>query len=101
VILLLGKFLELFMAIQAEKKKKIISEHRSHEKDTGSAEVQIALLTEKINELTKHLKTHAKDFHSRHGLFKMVGNRRKLLAYLETHNVKVYNSVIKKLKIRK
>ena len=91
---MLGKFLELFMAIQAEKKKKIISEHRSHEKDTGSAEG-------KINELTKHLKTHAKDFHSRHGLFKMVGNRRKLLAYLETHNVKVYNSVIKKLKIRK
>lgn len=89
------------MAIQADKKKKIISEHRSHDKDTGSAEVQIALLTAKINELTKHLKSHAKDFHSRHGLFKMVGNRRRLLAYLETHSPKTYSSVIKKLKIRK
>ena len=89
------------MAIKADKKQKIISEHQSHGKDTGSAEVQIALLTVKINELTKHLKTHAKDFHSRHGLFKMVGNRRRFLTYLELHNPKAYNSLIKKLKIRK
>ena len=89
------------MAIKTDKKQKIIASHGTHGKDTGSAEVQIALLTAKINELTKHLKTHAKDFHSRHGLFKMVGNRRKLLTYLESHNPKTYNNLIKKLKIRK
>ncbi|RLC37651.1 30S ribosomal protein S15 [candidate division Kazan bacterium] len=89
------------MSIKTTKKKKIISEHQSHEKDTGSTEVQIALLTAKINELTKHLKTHSKDLHSRRGLFKMVGNRRRLLAHLEQTNLKLYNSLVKKLKIRK
>ena len=87
--------------LNIKQKSKIIEKYRIHPKDTGSAEVQIALLTVKINELTKHLKTHAKDFHSRHGLFKMVGNRRRLLTYLELHNPKAYNSLIKKLKIRK
>ena len=89
------------MALKTEKKQKIIAEHRSHEKDTGSVSVQVALLTTKINELTRHLKTHAKDFHSRRGLFKMVGNRRRLLAYIEKTNSKEYNDLIKKLKIRK
>lgn len=89
------------MTLKTEKKQKIIAEHRSHEKDTGSTGVQVALLTTKINELTRHLKTHAKDFHSRRGLFKMVGNRRRLLAYIEKTDGKQYNELIKKLKIRK
>lgn len=88
------------MTIKSDKKKKIIDEHRSHDSDTGSVEVQVALLTTKINELTKHLKTHPKDFHSRQGLFKMVGNRRRLLSYLEKNDTKMYNSLTKKLKIR-
>ncbi len=89
------------MVIKSEKKQKIIGEHRAHEGDTGSTEVQVALLTAKIDELTKHLKTHPKDLHSRQGLFKMVGNRRRLLSYLEKNNPKLYNSLTKKLKIRK
>jgi small subunit ribosomal protein S15 len=82
-------------------KQKIITAHRSHDKDTGSAEVQVALLTAKIADLTKHLKAHAKDFHSRQGLFKMVGQRRRLLNYLEKTDLKIYSELIKKLKIRK
>ncbi len=82
-------------------KKKIIAAHQQHEKDTGSSEVQVALLTTRINELTEHLKTHKKDFHSRQGLFKMVGNRRRLLNFLEKTNPDAYAVVIKKLKIRK
>lgn len=89
------------MVLKLKKKKKIIEEHQAHKKDTGSAEVQIALLTEKIKELTKHLKTHKKDFHSRQGLFKVVGNRRKLLNYIRVGSVRKYNSLIKTLKIRK
>lgn len=89
------------MAIKAEKKQKIIGEHRSHKDDTGSVEVQIALLTEKITDLTKHLKKHKGDIHSRQGLFKMVGNRRRLLNYLERQDTRLYNKLIKKLKIRK
>ncbi|MDD5606005.1 MAG: 30S ribosomal protein S15 [Patescibacteria group bacterium] len=89
------------MALKADKKQKIIGEHRSHEKDTGSVEVQIALLTVKIDDLTKHLKKHKGDMHSRQGLFKMVGNRRRLLNYLEKQDLKSYNKLIKKLKIRK
>lgn len=88
------------MAIKSEKKQKIIDEHKAHEGDTGSTEVQIALFTAKINELTKHLKAHPKDFHSRQGLFKMVGNRRRLLSYLEKNDPKLYNTLTKKLKIR-
>jgi small subunit ribosomal protein S15 len=82
-------------------KMKIITEHRMHERDTGSSEVQIALLTQKITDLTDHLKGHKKDFHSRQGLFKMVGNRRRLLNFLEKTNAKSYALIIKKLKIRK
>jgi len=89
------------MAIKSDKKQKIIGEHRAHETDTGSTEVQVALLSVKISELTKHLKTHPKDIHSRQGLFKMVGNRRRLLSYLEKNNPKLYSELIKKLKIRK
>jgi len=89
------------MALKLKKKKKIIETHQAHKKDTGSAEVQVALLTEKIKELTKHLKTHKKDFHSRQGLFKVVGNRRKLLNYIKVGSVRKYNSLIKTLKIRK
>jgi small subunit ribosomal protein S15 len=82
-------------------KKKIIDGFRLHGKDTGSAGVQIALLTERINALTKHLKTHKQDFHSRAGLFRMVGARRKLLAFLERSDVTRYKKLIKKLKLRK
>lgn len=85
----------------ADKKKQIIVQHQQHERDTGSSEVQIALLTTRINELTEHLKTHKKDFHSRQGLFKMVGNRRRLLSYLGKTEPTVYSKLIKKLKIRK
>lgn len=89
------------MAEKVAKKTKIIAENRRHDRDTGSVEVQAALLTTKINDLTAHLKTHAKDFHSRQGLFKMVGNRRRLLSYLEKTDPKAYTNLIKKLKIRK
>jgi small subunit ribosomal protein S15 len=89
------------MAIKTEKKQKIIGEHQAHKSDTGSVEVQIALLTEKITDLTKHLKKHKGDIHSRQGLFKMVGNRRRLLNYLEKQDTRLYNKLIKKLKIRK
>ncbi len=89
------------MVLKVKKKKKIIETHQAHKKDTGSAEVQIALLTEKIKELTKHLKTHKKDFHSRQGLFRVVGTRRKLLNYVKVGSTRKYNSLIKTLKIRK
>lgn len=84
-----------------EKKKQVISQHQQHARDTGSSEVQIALLTTRINDLTEHLKGHKHDFHSRQGLFKMVGNRRRLLSYLEKTNPDSYGKLIKKLKIRK
>ncbi len=89
------------MTLKTTKKKKIISSFQAHKKDTGSAEVQVALLTEKVKELTKHLKTHKKDFHSRQGLFRIVGTRRRLLDYIKKDQPKKYNSLIKQLKIRK
>lgn len=82
-------------------KQQIISEYRTHEKDTGSPEVQIALLTARINHLTEHLKTHSKDHHSRRGLLKMVGQRRGLLNYLTKTDINKYRDVIAKLGIRK
>lgn len=85
----------------AERKQELIKEYAVHEGDTGSPEVQIALLTERINELTAHLKEHAKDHHSRRGLLKMVGHRRNLLAYLTKVDVNRYRSIIKRLEIRK
>ena len=84
-----------------ERKQEIINEYRRDEKDTGSSEVQIALLTERINELTEHLKVHKKDNHSRRGLFKMVGQRRGLLNYLEKNDIERYRSLIERLGLRK
>jgi small subunit ribosomal protein S15 len=82
-------------------KQKIISEYRMHEQDTGSPEVQIAILTERINHLTEHLKVHKKDHHSRRGLLKMVGKRRGLLNYLLKKDAARYRSIVEKLGLRK
>jgi small subunit ribosomal protein S15 len=78
-----------------------ITEHRLHESDTGSPEVQIALLTERINHLTEHLKVHQKDHHSRRGLLMMVGGRRRLLDYLRRNDVERYRALIAKLGLRR
>lgn len=84
-----------------EEKNSIIKEYAQHEGDTGSPEVQIALLTKRINDLTEHLKTHKKDHHSRRGLLKMVGQRRNLLNYLTKVDIERYRAIIAKLGIRK
>ena len=84
-----------------EEKTKIIEKYKLHELDTGSAEVQIALLTEEIKRLVLHLKTHPKDFHSKRGLLKMVAKRRKFLRYLKEEDEKRYNSIIKKIGLKK
>lgn len=81
-------------------KPKIISKYRLHESDTGSPEIQIAIFTEKIHELTKHLKAHKKDFHSRRGLLGMVSKRRRLLAYLQREDPGRYETIAKKLKLK-
>lgn len=83
------------------KKKKIIQTHASHKSDTGSPQVQVAILSERIKELTKHLNTHKKDLHSKRGLIGLVGKRRKLLNYLQKHDEKSYEELIEKLKLRK
>lgn len=82
-------------------KQKLIKSHSTHTKDTGSTEVQIALFTEKINQLTEHLKTHKKDNHSRRGLLAMVSKRRSLLDYLHKKSPEKYQALIKKLKLRR
>ena len=87
--------------ILKEKKTQVIQENRIHENDTGSPEVQIAILTVRIGELTEHLKVHKKDNHSRRGLLKMVGQRRSLLDYLRKKDVERYRAIISKLGIRK
>ncbi len=87
--------------LKKDKKQKIIKEHQVHKKDTGSSEVQIALLTGQIECLAKHLKKYSKDNHSRRGLLKMVSKRKKLLDYLKQENEKSYKSTIKKLGLRK
>lgn len=84
-----------------EKKTEVIHENRIHETDTGSPEVQVAILTERINQLTEHLKVHKKDNHSRRGLLKMVGQRRSLLDYLQKKDIERYRALITKLGIRK
>ncbi len=84
-----------------ERKQQIIETYKRDEKDTGSPEVQIALLTERINELTEHLKIHVKDNHSRRGLLKMVGKRRNLLNYLSKKDEDRYKEIVKKLNLRK
>ena len=89
------------MVMDAEQKKSVIGAHARHEGDTGSPEVQIALLTSRIDGLTGHFKTHKKDFHSRTGLLKLVGQRRKLLNYLKKTDVQRYRALIEKLGLRK
>ena len=84
-----------------EEKTAIIKEYAVHEGDTGSSEVQIAVLTKRINDLTEHLRTHKKDHHSRRGLLKMVGSRRSLLKYLQNTDIERYRTIIAKLGIRK
>ncbi|RKY38350.1 MAG: 30S ribosomal protein S15 [Candidatus Omnitrophota bacterium] len=83
------------------RKKEIIERFKEHPQDTGSASVQVALLTERINYLTEHLKRHKKDFHSRRGLLMLVGRRRRLLQYLKKRDPKKYDEVIKELNLRK
>lgn len=84
-----------------ERKTEIIDRFKKHESDTGSPEVQIGILTERINVLTEHLKIHSKDHHSRRGLLKMVGHRRRLLNYLQKQDVERYRAVIKELGLRR
>ena len=87
--------------ITKEQKTTIIEQNKTHEGDTGSPEVQIAILTERINQLTEHLKVHKKDNHSRMGLFKMIGKRRRLLDYVAKNDIERYRAIIAKLGIRK
>lgn len=87
--------------IETVKKQDIIRDYRKHEQDTGSAEVQVAILTERIKELTEHFKSHKKDHHSRRGLLKLVGKRRRLLDYLKIQDLKAYRELISRLGIRK
>ena len=89
------------MSISAESKASIIREHALVEGDTGSPEVQVALLTDRINDLTEHLQTHEKDHHSRRGLLKLVGRRRRLLNYLDNNDVERYRTLIAKLGLRR
>jgi|TARA_B100001094_G_scaffold308975_1_gene342173 small subunit ribosomal protein S15 len=89
------------MTLAASEKSEIVSSYGRDTKDTGSPEVQVAILTKRINELTSHFKEHAKDHHSRRGLLKMVSRRRKLLDYLKRTDYKVYKSLIEKLGLRK
>ena len=87
--------------LKGKKKTNIINSYKIHEKDTGSADVQIAILTERIKELTAHLKKHPKDNHSRRGLLMMVSKRKKLLDYLKANNAKRYDKIIKSLELKK
>jgi small subunit ribosomal protein S15 len=89
------------MAISQERKNELINEYKVHETDTGSPEVQIAVLTEQINTLNEHLRMHKKDHHSRRGLLKMVGKRRNLLTYLRNKDVQRYRVLINKLGLRR
>ena len=82
-------------------KSEVIAQFKTHEKDTGSSDVQIALLTARINHLTEHLRTHRKDFHSRRGLLQMASRRRKLLDYLKREDLAKYNDLLQKLSLRK
>lgn len=89
------------MPTAKEVKEKVVSDFKTHDSDTGSSQVQVALLTKRINELTEHFKVHKKDNHSRRGLLKMVARRRKLLDYLKRKNISKYHDIIKKLKLRR
>lgn len=89
------------MTLTKEEKLEVLGKHGRHESDTGSAHVQIALLTRRINELTEHLRAHAKDHYSRRGLLKLVGRRRRLLNYLQRNDLEGYRSLIKELGLRR
>ncbi|HMQ04193.1 MAG TPA: 30S ribosomal protein S15 [Pyrinomonadaceae bacterium] len=89
------------MATVKEVKEKIVGDFKTHGSDTGSSQVQIALLTQRINELTEHFKVHKKDNHSRRGLLKMVSRRRKLLDYIKRRDINEYHTIIKKLGLRR
>lgn len=89
------------MALHTAKKNELITKYRTHETDTGSPEVQIALLTERINGLTEHFKQHAKDHHSRRGLLMLIGKRRALLEYLRRKDAERYRAIIERLGIRR
>ena len=89
------------MALTKDRKTELIGSYRTHETDTGSPEVQVAILSERINYLTEHFKSHAKDHHSRRGLLKLVGQRRRLLDYLKQKDAERYADIIRKLGIRK
>ena len=89
------------MALTKDKKTAVIGDYKKHDKDTGSPEVQVAILSERINYLTEHFKTHAKDHHSRRGLLMLVGKRRRLLDYLKGKDTQRYSDLIKRLNIRK
>ena len=89
------------MSISSERKTELVSEYASSKGDTGSPEIQVAILTERITNLTDHLKVHKKDHHSRRGLLMMVGQRRRLLDYLKSKKTDRYNSVIKRLGLRR
>ena len=89
------------MAFSKDRKSGIIGDYKTHDTDTGSPEVQVALLSERITYLTEHFKVHAKDHHSRRGLLKLVGQRRRLLDYVKSKNVARYGQLIKRLGIRK
>jgi len=89
------------VALSKDRKTELIGSYKTHEADTGSPEVQVAILSERITYLTEHFKTHAKDHHSRRGLLMLVGKRRRLLDYLKMKNVERYSDLIKRLNIRK
>jgi small subunit ribosomal protein S15 len=96
-----GPFVENTNVLTNERKSELIGSYRKHETDTGSPEVQVALLSERINYLTEHFKSHVKDHHSRRGLLKLVGQRRRLLDYLRGKDADRYSELIRKLGIRK
>lgn len=96
-----GRIIAHGLAVDSELKADLIGEHRLHESDTGSPEVQIAIFSERIRQLTEHLKTNAKDHHSRRGLLLLVGKRRRLLNYLARNDVERYRAIIAKLGIRR
>jgi len=89
------------VSLEKDRKQEIIKKYRVHETDSGSPEVQIALLTERINQLTEHFQVHKKDYHSRRGLLKLVGQRRRLLDYLKTTKAEKYRKLVKELGLRK
>jgi small subunit ribosomal protein S15 len=92
---------EKIMATAKETKEQILRDYRTHDSDTGSPQVQIALLTQRINELTDHFKTHKKDNHSRRGLLKMVSQRRSLLDYLKRKDIEQYHTIVERLGLRR